>query len=110
MSLQQSILDLKQEMVENSILPEKGLGDDLFLFASTLMPVVNVDLLVTNRHGQILLTWRDDGHCGTGWHIPGGCIRFRESLMERAQKTARRELGHEVVLDQGVRHVLRFSP
>ena len=73
--------------------PEKGLGNDLFLFISSLVPVVNVDLLVYNAHGQFLLTWRDDPHCGTGWHIPGGCIRFKETCEERIRKVALKELG-----------------
>lgn len=90
---------LKRAMQENGISPEKGLGEDLFLFTSTLMPVVNVDLLVMNEKGQILLSWRDDPHCGRGWHVPGGCIRFMETMEERIQKTAVCELGENVIPD-----------
>lgn len=75
------------------IRPEKGLGEDLFLLVSTLVPIVNVDLLVYNEKGQFLLTWRNDPHCGCGWHIPGGCIRFKESCEERIRKVAQKELG-----------------
>lgn len=75
------------------IRPEKGLGEDLFLLVSTLVPIVNVDLLVYNEKGQFLLTWRNDPHCGCGWHIPGGCIRFKESCVERIKKVAQKELG-----------------
>lgn len=95
-------------MRQEGISPEKGLGDSLFLFASTLLPIVNVDILALNKKGEFLLSWRDDPHCGTGWHIPGGCIRFRESIMERAQKTAIREFGHSVVLDSEVLHVFEI--
>lgn len=77
----------------NHIDPSKGLGTDLFLAASCLVPIVNVDLLVYNTKGQFLLTWRDDNHCGTGWHIPGGCIRFKETFEERIRKVAKCELG-----------------
>ena len=73
--------------------PEKGLGQELFLLVSSLTPIVNVDLLVYNAKGQFLLTWRNDPHCGQGWHVPGGCVRFRESCEERIKKVAQQELG-----------------
>lgn len=77
----------------SNIHPEEGLGKELFLQVSSLVPIVNVDLLVYNTEGQFLLTWRDDPHCGKGWHIPGGCIRFRETCESRIQKVALEELG-----------------
>ena len=73
--------------------PEDGLGQELFLLVSSLTPIVNVDLLVYNDQGQFLLTWRDDPHCGQGWHVPGGCIRFREKAEHRVREVARTELG-----------------
>lgn len=95
-------------MDEENIRAETGLGNDLFLFASTLMPVINVDLLVMDRQGNILLSWRDDVHCGRGWHVPGGCIRFRETMRERIEKTALRELGCKVRFDPDVLHVFEI--
>ena len=73
--------------------PEEGLGEDLFLLVSSLVPIVNVDLLVYNNRGQFLLTWRDDPHSGSGWHVPGGCIRFRETYKDRIKRVAQKELG-----------------
>ena len=73
--------------------PEQGLGEELFLIISSLVPIVNVDLLVFNSNGQFLLTKRDDPHCGKGWHVPGGCIRFKETCEERIRKVAKKELG-----------------
>jgi colanic acid biosynthesis protein WcaH len=61
--------------------------------------MVNVDLLVRDKAGRILLSWRDDILCGTGWHIPGGVVRFQETIIERLQKTALNELGCEVLLE-----------
>lgn len=75
------------------IKPEEGLGEELFLLVSSLVPIVNVDLLVYNNRGQFLLTWRDDPHSGSGWHVPGGCIRFRETCKDRIKKVAQKELG-----------------
>lgn len=73
--------------------PEQGLGEELFLKVSSLVPIVNVDLLVCDERGRFLLAWRDDPHCGRGWHVPGGCIRFRETCAERIWKVALKELG-----------------
>ena len=97
MNLTEIIQSLKNIMNEEGVFPEKGLGKELFCFASTLIPIVNVDLLILNKKKEILLSWRDDPHCGTGWHIPGGCIRFKEKVSERIQKTARTEIGTQVV-------------
>jgi colanic acid biosynthesis protein WcaH len=77
----------------DNVHPEEGLGKELFLQVSALVPIVNVDLLVYNSKGQFLLTWRDDPHCGRGWHVPGGCIRFKETFEERIRKVAKNELG-----------------
>jgi ADP-ribose pyrophosphatase YjhB (NUDIX family) len=76
--------------------PRRGLPEDLFLFTSRITPMVNVDLLIKNGRGQILLTWRDDGYWKPGWHIPGGIIRYQESIAARIRAVARTELGAEV--------------
>lgn len=77
----------------DGIHPGQGLGEELFLTVSSLVPIVNVDLLVYNDKGQFLLTKRDDPYCGRGWHVPGGCIRFKEFCEERIRKVALGELG-----------------
>ena len=77
----------------DNIHPEQGLGEELFLQISSLVPIVNVDLLVFNDRGKFLMTMRDDPHCGKGWHVPGGCVRFKETCEERIRKVALRELG-----------------
>ncbi|ODA40159.1 hypothetical protein [Desulfosporosinus sp. BG] len=66
MSLKEQIGNVKVEMESEVIQSENGLGQDLFMFASTLMSVVNVNLLVTNSKYEALLSWRDDPHCGSG--------------------------------------------
>lgn len=77
-----------------------GLPIDVFYFVSQLTPLINVDLLVKNKKGQTLLTWRDDQFYGPAWHIPGGIIRFKEKIEDRIEKVAHIELGSSV----------RFSP
>lgn len=71
-----------------------------FLFISSRTPLINVDLFVINENGEVLLSWRDDEYCGTGWHIPGGIIRHGETMRERLEKTAERELGFIPVFEQ----------
>ena len=66
---------------------------------SSMTPIVNVDLFITDEKGRLLLSWRDDRYCGQGWHIPGGCLRFKEKLEDRIKQTAIKELGTEVTYD-----------
>ena len=96
MKLTDAINYFKAAMKSENICPENGLGTEGFQFASTLMPVINVDLLIINQQKEILLSWRNDPHCGVGWHVPGGCIRFMETAEDRIQKTALNEIGTEV--------------
>lgn len=79
--------------------PEDGLPEKLFLEISGLVPIPNVDLFILDEEGRLLLTWRDDPYFGTGWHLPGGCIRFKETMLERIHKTAINELGTDVNVD-----------
>ena len=96
MNLTKSIHNLKKEMEHSGVHQEDGLGTELFYFASTLIPVVNVDIILTDQNGRILLSWRDDYYTGVGWHIPGRCIRFGETIEEAIQKCAEQEIGSQI--------------
>jgi ADP-ribose pyrophosphatase YjhB (NUDIX family) len=76
--------------------PEKGLPEEVFLFISGVTPLINVDLLIKNDKGETLLTWRDDGLCVPGWHVPGGIIRYKEKITERIVAVAKNELGAKI--------------
>jgi len=76
--------------------PKVGLPEEIFKLVSRLTPMVNVDLLVKDEQNRILLAWRDDEYSGSGWHIPGGIVRFKESLENRIQQVAMSELKTEV--------------
>ena len=76
--------------------PSKGLPDEIFYYISRTTPLVNVDLLVTDENGRTLLAWRDDAYSGKGWHVPGGIVRWRETLETRLQKVAESEIGTKV--------------
>lgn len=82
-----------------NINPTEGLPLEVFEWISSMVPIANVDLLILNEKNEILLSWRDDVYYGKGWHIPGGCIRFKETLDERIQKTAESEIGTRVITD-----------
>lgn len=44
--------------------------------------MVNVDLLIKNvSSNETLLTWREDEYYGPGWHVPGGIVRFKETIV-----------------------------
>ena len=73
--------------------PTSGLPDELFYFISKLTPLVNVDLLIKDEKGRTLLAWRDDQFCGQGWHLPGGIVRFKETLEKRLKEVAAKEIG-----------------
>jgi len=79
--------------------PQDGLPEELFHFASSITAMANVDLLIKNKN-KTLLIWRDDQYYGHGWHIPGGIIRFNETLSSRIHKVAESELGMSVTHSQ----------
>ena len=91
-SITELITQLREQMSRLGISARTGLGTNLFHFVSSLIPIVNVDLVVFNSKGQILLAMRNDPHCGKGWHIPGGCVRFKETIDSRIKKVAQNEL------------------
>lgn len=76
------------------------LPESEFLYISSRTPLINVDLFVINEYGEVLLSWRDDEYCGTGWHIPGGIIRHGETMRERLEITAKAELGFIPVFEE----------
>jgi colanic acid biosynthesis protein WcaH len=76
--------------------PRTGLPEEVFLFVSSVTPLVNVDLLIQDDAGRTLLTWREDAFYGPGWHLPGGVIRFQETAADRIRAVAHQELGVEV--------------
>ena len=79
--------------------PSLGLPKELFFLVSRLTPLVNVDLLIKDENERVLLSWRNDVFVGSGWHVPGGIIRFKESIETRILKVAETEIGAMVDFD-----------
>lgn len=80
--------------------PGEDLPEELFLFVSSVTPLVNVDLLIKDKSGRTLLTWRDDEFYGPGWHVPGGIIRYKEKAQERIVRVAEQELQCSVTAER----------
>lgn len=76
----------------------RGLPEELFYLVSSLTPIPNVDLWITDPKNRVLLAWRKDLFYDEGWHIPGGCIRYGETMLDRVHKTAIREIGTDVMV------------
>jgi len=77
--------------------PKCGLPEEIFRFVSSIVPMINVDLLIKNDKDQMLLIWREDEYFPPGWHIPGGIIRYKERASERISAVATMELGAKVI-------------
>tara|TARA_B100000427_G_scaffold329116_1_gene344143 strand:- start:1581 stop:2099 length:519 start_codon:yes stop_codon:yes gene_type:complete len=86
------------KIIENYIKnPKKGLPEELFLFLTRISPMINVDLLIKNNFDETLLTWRKKGEkYPSGWHIPGGIIRFKEKIHSRVKEVANSELNCKI--------------
>ena len=87
------IIDLLESLIKD---PSEGLPEDIFLFVSRITPIINVDLLIKNAQNHTLLTWRDDGYWSPGWHIPGGIVRYKETISDRINAVAASELGADI--------------
>lgn len=95
-SIEEGIEQFKNILLKNELDATSGLGKDLFLFASTLLPIINVDVLIADEINRLLMSWRDDEHCGQGWHILGGGIRLKETLIKIIHECSIEELGVDV--------------
>lgn len=72
--------------------PGSELPWPLFRFLTEVSATANVDLLVHDDAGRVLLAWRDDPF-GRGWHVPGSIIRHREEIAHRIAACANEEFG-----------------
>lgn len=62
------------------------------------MPVVSVDLIVNDEHGQVLLGKRRNRPASGYWFVPGGRLFKREDLDTAVRRISRQELGQELAL------------
>ena len=71
------------------------LPQHLFNYVSSITPLVSVELIITCPSNLVLLSWRDDDLYGPGWHLPGGIVRHKESLINRIRLVASKECSIE---------------
>ena len=88
--------------------PRISLADEVLHFVYQVTPMINVDLLIQDENRRTLLSWRDDQY-GSGWHIPGGIVRYRETLERRIAEVARIELGATVEAEPKPCEVTQFN-
>jgi colanic acid biosynthesis protein WcaH len=104
MNIKEAISELDKQVAN----PSAGLPDDVFCYISRTTPLVNVDLLIQDEQKRTLLSWRDDLYYGKGWHVPGGIVRFKETMEERVNEVARIEIGAVVGFDPSPIAVTQF--
>lgn len=64
-----------------------------FTAACAALPLVSIDLMVTNTVGQLLLGLRNNAPARGCWFTPGGRIRKNEPLVDAKLRIAHDELG-----------------
>lgn len=64
-----------------------------FSAACAALPLVSIDLVVTNTKGQLLLGLRNNAPARGCWFTPGGRIRKNEALADAKLRVAQDELG-----------------
>ena len=98
MEKDKKIIEMIELLRDEELVTNQGMPEELFLLVSSLVPLVNVDLLVCNEKNQVLLAKRKDDYYENSWHIPGGCIHFGESMLDCVHATAIREVGADVIV------------
>lgn len=73
------------------------LSDEDYNFIYSRSPRICADLIIKRQDGKILLTKRDIEPYLHHWHLPGGRVKFRESVMEALNRISGGELGESLV-------------
>lgn len=69
------------------------LSDEDYDFIYSQSPRVCVDMVIKSANGEILLTKRSIEPYRNYWHLPGGRIRFRETVQDAIKRIIKGELG-----------------
>lgn len=71
----------------------KLLSPEKFASACSALPLVSIDWVVTNPHGELLLGLRNNAPARGWWFTPGGRIRKNEPLATAKNRIVLEELG-----------------
>lgn len=74
------------------------LSDEDYHFIYTRAVRLCVDLIIRNDAGAVLLTQRTIPPKVGSWNLPGGGVRFNETLQTAANRIAQKELGVTIAL------------
>lgn len=69
-----------------------------YAFIYNNVPRLCVDLVIRSSDGAILLALRNIHPYKDLWHLPGGGVRFKETLQDTASRIALKEFGVNVKL------------
>ena len=68
------------------------LTDREFQYIYSKVPRLCVDVMVKSHKG-VILTLRDIEPYKNFWHIPGGTVHYRETIIGAVERIAKKELG-----------------
>jgi len=87
---------LKRYVDDPNGMPRMGTAPlEAFMLALSLTPVANVEVVIRNDQGHVLMTYRGDADF-TGWHFPGGLISFGENIENSCKRVAFKEVKSDV--------------
>ena len=75
-------------MVDSSMFDQED-----FTSALSMLPLVSIDLIITNRIGEVLLGKRENRPAKESWFVPGGRIRRMEKFEDAFKRISVNELG-----------------
>ena len=61
------------------------------------VPRLTVEVVMVNEEDETLLSKRAVEPCKDTWHLPGGTVRYGESLLDAVKRIANREIGIDVL-------------
>lgn len=79
----------------------RRLPEAQFRQAVAALPLVSIDLCLTDPEGRLLLGLRKNAPARGWWFTPGGSIRKNEPLAQALQRVARDELGAPAAVAAG---------
>jgi colanic acid biosynthesis protein WcaH len=71
----------------------RSMTNEQFLHIVDATPLVSIDLILRNEHGEVLLGKRLNRPARHTWFVPGGRIRKNERVLEALRRISRREVG-----------------
>tara|TARA_Y100001980_G_C14507704_1_gene283258 strand:+ start:804 stop:1286 length:483 start_codon:yes stop_codon:yes gene_type:complete len=73
-------------------------NQDDFTNALSMLPVVSIDLIISDKKGNVLLGKRENRPARGSWFVPGGRIRRMENFEDAFKRISESELGMQYSL------------